>query len=282
LKPDSNPADVSKVTNAVGIEKDGNGEAPPGDSAAAASDLSENQALALLQRSDVTAAELTLLGRNPSAIKSRKVLLALATHPRTPRHITIPLLRRLFTFDLMQVALTPTVAADVKRAAEEQLLQRLESLSLGERISLARRASGRLAGALLLDSDARVVSAALDNSHVVEVLVVTAVMKHGAPEPLFVLVSDHPKWSLRTDVQIALLRSENLPLDHALELAGNFSADVLQEIAPESRREMLTQHASPSNPENQESKEQESEEQKAEDQESEDRQSDDQESGDEI
>ena len=105
------------------------------------------------------------------------MLLGLATHPRTPRHVTIPLLRRLFTFDLMQVALTPTVAADVKRAAEEQLLHRMESLSSGERISLARRASGRVAAALLLDAEPRVVSTALDNSHLVEALVVTALMK---------------------------------------------------------------------------------------------------------
>jgi hypothetical protein len=211
----------------------------------------------------VTPAELALLGRNPSVIKSRKVLLGLAVHPRTPRHITIPLLRRLFTFDLMQVALMPTVAADVKRAAEEQLLHRLESLSLGERISLARRASGRVAAALLLDSDARVISTALDNSRLVEASVVTALMKQNVPESLFALTSDHPKWALRTDVQLALLRSENLPLERALELAGNFSADFLRGIVPESRREMLIQQASPSN-----SQDQESEEQKAEDQES--------------
>lgn len=229
----------------------------------AATDLTEEQALALLQRSDVTPAELALLGRNPSVIKSRKVLLGLAVHPRTPRHITIPLLRRLFTFDLMQVALMPTVAADVKRAAEEQLLHRLESLSLGERISLARRASGRVAAALLLDSDARVISTALDNSRLVEASVVTALMKQNVPESLFALTSDHPKWALRTDVQLALLRSENLPLERALELAGNFSADFLRGIVPESRREMLIQQASPSN-----SQDQESEEQKAEDQES--------------
>src|SRR5579863_2897419 len=75
------------------------------DNSASASDLSEDQALALLQRSESTAADLALLARNPSVLTSRKVLLALATHPRTPRHITIPMLRRLFTFDLMQVAL---------------------------------------------------------------------------------------------------------------------------------------------------------------------------------
>ena len=218
-----------------------NGEASPG-----ASDLSEDHALALLHRSDVTAAELALLARNPGAVKSRKVLLALATHPRTPRHITIPLLRRLFVFDLMRVALTPTVAADVKRAAEEQILNRMESVSLGERISLARRASGRVAAALLLDAEERVISTALDNSHLVEALVVTALMKHDAPDALFVLASEHPKWSLRKDVQIALLRSEKTPLARAAELSQNFSREFLEEIVAETRREALLESTHPS------------------------------------
>jgi hypothetical protein len=221
VKPESNPSEMA-----------------PG---ASAEPAGEDQALAMLQRSDVTAADLGLLARNPGVVRSRKVVLGLATHPRTPRHITIPLLRRLFTFDLMQVALTPAVAADVKRAAEEQLLNRLESVSLGERISLARRASGRVAAALLLDAESRVISTALDNSHLVEALVVTALMKHDAPESLFALTSEHPKWSLRKDVQIALLRSEKTPLERAAELAGNFSLEFLREIAPESRREALSQ-----------------------------------------
>ncbi len=230
MKADNNPAESAEA-----MAKSSSGEPVLDDSAnAVASELTEDQALALLKRSDVTAADLALLGRNPSAIKSRKVLLALATHPRTPRHITIPMLRRLFTF-------APTVAADVKRAAEEQILNRLESLSSGERISLARRASGRVAAALLLDAEIRVVSTALDNSRLVEALVVTALMKHNAPESLFALVSEHRKWSLRREVQIALLRSETLPLDRAIELARNFSAEFLREIVPEPRLATLVQ-----------------------------------------
>src|SRR5216684_8700688 len=236
-KPGSNSAETAAET-----PKNTSSEHVSDDVANAAGyELSEDQALALLKRSDVNASTLALLGRNPSVMKSRKVLLALATHPRTPRHITIPMLRRLFTFDLMQVALAPTVAADVKRAAEEQILNRLESLSSGERISLARRASGRVAAALLLDTEVRVISTALDNSHLVEALVVTALMKHNAPESLFALVSEHRKWSLRREVQIALLRSETLPLDRAIELARNFSAEFLREIVPEPRLATLVQ-----------------------------------------
>jgi hypothetical protein len=199
-------------------------------------ELTEGQALASLQHLDVSAQTLALISKSPSAGKSRKVMLALATHPRTPRHISIPALRRLFPFDLMRVTLTPAVAADIKRVAEEQIINRLESLSAGERISLARRASGRIAAALLHDADSRVLATALDNSRLVENFVVTALMKHDAPGFLFAAVSGHPKWSQRREVQIALLRSEKTPLERALELAKNFPAETLREIVPESRR----------------------------------------------
>jgi len=66
-------------------------------------------------------------------------------------------------------------------------------------------------------------------------------MKQNAPEALFALASEHPKWSLRKEVQIALLRNERTPLARAVELAGNFSAEFLREIVPESRRQTVLQ-----------------------------------------
>ena len=117
--------------------------------AEAASDpaLTEDLALVLLKQSDLPSQVLDRLSRNTGIMKSRKVKLALVEHPRTPRHISVPMVRHLFTFDLMQVALTPVVPADIKMAAEESLINRLERLSQGERLSLARRASGRVAAA---------------------------------------------------------------------------------------------------------------------------------------
>lgn len=203
------------------------------------SEVSEDQALAIVQKADVSADALAHLARNPGALKSRKVLQALVSHPRTPRHISIPLLRRMFTFDLIQVALTPAVAADIKRAAEEQILLRAESLSAGEKISLARRGPGRIAAQLLKETDSRVVSVALDNGRLVEAGVVTALMRRDAPLLLFQLVSEHAKWSQRLEVQIALLRSEKTPLDRATSFAKHFSPAKLREIVPESRRTEL-------------------------------------------
>lgn len=193
-------------------------------------ELSEDAALALLKDPQVSADRLAQLARSPVASKSRKVLLGLVEHPRTPRHVSIPLLRRMFTFDLVQVTLTPAVAADIKRTAEEQIAVRLESIPAGEKITLARRASGRIAAALLQEDDSRIISPALDNPQLTEALVVQALMKRGAPEQLFVLVSNHAKWSLRREVQIALLRSEKTPMNRAEEFRRNFSPEFLEEI----------------------------------------------------
>ena len=212
-------------------------------------ELSEEEALAQLQRSDVTAQDLAAIARNPGARKSRKVLLGLVGHGRTPRHISIPLVRRLFTFDLMQVTLTPSVAADIKRAAEEQILLRVESLSAGEKISLAKRASGRVAAELLQDGDARVVSPALDNSRLTEALVVRELMKPATPELLYALAGEHRKWSCCREVQIALLRSQKTPLEKACQLAQHFSEELLRSIVPERRLPLLRPGLDPSAPE---------------------------------
>jgi hypothetical protein len=201
--------------------------------------FNEDQAVAFLQRKDLTTDMLSSLARNPEAVKSRKVVLALIAHPRTPRHVSIPLLRRTFVFDLMQVALTPSIAADIKRAAEDQLLVRLETLSTGEKTTLAKRASGRVAAALLQDGDERVVEPALDNAQLTESFVVQALMKPRAPEVLFELASEHRNWSLRPEVQLALLRSEKTPLSRAQEFASSFSNEVLESVLPDSRKAFL-------------------------------------------
>ena len=76
-------------------------------SAAADPALSEDLALALLKNSDLTPEVLEQLGKNSSVMKYRKVKLALVENPKTPRYISLPMVRSLFTFDLMRVALCP-------------------------------------------------------------------------------------------------------------------------------------------------------------------------------
>jgi hypothetical protein len=205
--------------------------------AAAISDpaLTEDLALALLKHPDLPAQALDKLSKNGGLMKSRKVKLALVEHPRTPRHVSVPMVKHFFTFDLMQVALTPVVPADIKMAAEESLINRLERLSQGERLSLAHRASGPVAAALLLDPETRVVHAALENARVTESAVIRALMRHDAPAAFVSAVCHHSKWSPRREIRMALLRNEKTPLARAVEFARSLPAALVREILHSSR-----------------------------------------------
>jgi hypothetical protein len=204
---------------------------------AAASDsaLSEDLALALLKRKDLAAAVLERLAKNGSVIKGRKVKIALICHPRTPRHVSLPMIRHLYTFDLMNVALSAIAPADVKRVADESLVTRVPTISSGERLTLARRASAAVAAALLNDKEPRVMKIALANSRLTEAAIVRAVNTRTATEALIQAVSHHPKWSLRHEVQIALLRNEKTPLARALQFAQRLPAAQLREVLQQSR-----------------------------------------------
>ena len=97
-------------------------------------------------------------------------------------------------------------------------------------LSLARRASGRIAAALLIDSETRVIYAALENSRLTESAVIKALMHRNAPAALVRAVCDHEKWAPRREVRIALLRNEKTPLSRTLEFSRSLPPELVREI----------------------------------------------------
>jgi hypothetical protein len=192
--------------------------------------ISEDLALALLKRSELPISAIESLIKNGALMKLRKVKLGLIAHPKTPRHLSLPLLRHLYTFDLMYVALTPVVPADVKKAAEETLVTRLGTISSGEKLSLARRASGRIAEQLLLEKEARIIDAALQNSRLTEASIVRVLTRSNLTATLVHAVCHHPLWSQRRELRIALLRIDKTPLAKALEFAQSLSLTMLRQV----------------------------------------------------
>jgi len=213
--------------------------------------LTEDFALALLKRADLPPEVIEQLAKNSNALKSRKVKIALASHPKTPRHVSVPLARQFYTFDLMKVALSPTVPADVKIAVDDVLISRLKTVTTGERLTLARRASGRVAAALLLDAETigtkiifdaktvaretRVMQAALENPRLTEALVISSVLRPAASAALVDAVAQHAKWSCRREIRAALLRTAHLSLARALEFSREIPGPLLHELLAASR-----------------------------------------------
>jgi hypothetical protein len=212
--------------------------------------LTENFALAFLKHPGLPPEVIEQLAKNTNALKSRKVKIALASHPKTPRHVSVPLARQFYTFDLMKVALSPTVPADVKVAVDDVLISRLKTVTVGERLTLARRASGRVAAALLLDvetigtkiidaktvaRETRVMQGALENPRLTEALVINSVLRPAASAALVHAIAQHAKWSCRREIRAALLRTGHLSLARALEFSREFPGPMLHELLTASR-----------------------------------------------
>lgn len=197
--------------------------------------LTEDLALAQLKDPDLSSEAVEQICRDDATMKSRKVRMAVASHPHTPRRIALRIVREFYTFELMKFALTPAAAADLKRIAEELLVSRLPAITLGERISLARRSSTLVAGALLLDKEPRVWKPALENARLTEAAVVKALQRTSATPPFVEAISHHSKWAVRKEVQVALLRNAYTPMAKAIEFAHRIPPRQLRDILHTSR-----------------------------------------------
>jgi len=219
----SDELQLAKISHPAGAEREPD------------SPLTEDLALAQLKDPELSPDTIEQISRDAAATKSRKVRLALAAHQHTPRRIALRLIREFYTFELMHFALTPTAAADLKRLAEELLLSRLNAITLGERISLARRSSTMIAGALLLDKDQQVWQPAMENARLTEAAVVKALHRTTATPAFVEAVSHHPRWSVRSEIQVALLRCAHTPMPKAIEFARRIPPRQLRDILHTSR-----------------------------------------------
>lgn len=193
--------------------------------------LNETHLCLLLERKDLSGDLLESICRRRELLKSYRVRKAIAFHPHTPRVVGIRLVRELYLMDLVQLTLLPAVPAEMKRLAEDALISRLGQLPLGQKLVLARRASARVAGALLLEGHAQIVKVVLDNAFLTEAQVLKAMSREKLPVRVVQTIAAHRKWSLIYNVRLALLRHPATPLAFVLAVLPDLTVGDLTELS---------------------------------------------------
>jgi hypothetical protein len=188
-------------------------------------------ALLSLLRHPVPVRLLEVVATTPPWSGDPLLLGAVVLNPRTPRALSLRLVGVLFWRDLAEVAATLQLPAAVRMRAETLLQEQLPDLRLGDRIALARRATGRVTQALLEDIDRRVLEACLDNPRLREADVLTAVRRDAARPILLEMVGAHRRWSGRYAVRLELVRQPRTPLGVALAQISSLNAGDLRELA---------------------------------------------------
>jgi len=197
--------------------------------------LQERDLLRLLERKDLPPEAVRELANHRGARGSYNVHLALARHSRTPRMVSLPILRSLYLFDLLRVAQSPGVPSDVRMAAEEALLNKLEGLDRGDKISLARRGTGRIAAALLTSADEEVVPAALDNPYLTEAHLLRVLSRDDIPPLVVRQLAEHGRWSHRYALRLALIRNRHTPFGRVLAFLPEMAVSDLRDIGLDRR-----------------------------------------------
>ncbi len=197
--------------------------------------LLERDLLRLLERKDLPPEAIREIAGRKEVAGQYRVSLAIARHPRTPRLISLPILKFLYVFDLLRVVQTPAVPANVKLVAEDAILKKAETLPRGEKITLARRGSGRVVAGLILTSDRELILAGLDNPFLTEAHLLKLLSLESVLPVLVQLIAQHPKWSFRYYVRLALIRNPNTPLQQIQLFLPHMAVNDLHEICLDRR-----------------------------------------------
>ena len=192
--------------------------------------LTESDVCILLERLDLPDKILGAVAAHPSWKKNEAIRFRLARHPHTPRRVALPLLRDLFLFDLVQVSLSPSTPAEIRRVAEEIILHRLPHLPIGQKLTLARRGSARVAGGVLAEGHPQAAMLALDNPFLNEAQILRALSRHHVPERVVTAIARHPRWSCQYNVRLALIRHPHAPLAAVLRFLPDVTMRDLREL----------------------------------------------------
>jgi len=133
------------------------------------------------------------------------------------------------------VSQTPGAPPQVKRVAEETVLKKLEALPRGEKITLGRQASGRVAAALLVTQDAELIRAALSNPYLSEGDLLKVLALGDLPAMLVEMLSRHEKWSRPYHLRLALIRHPLTPFARVLAFLPDITVKDLRDICLDPR-----------------------------------------------
>lgn len=173
--------------------------------------LNEEHLLALLKRRDLSEDLLKAIYQLDISRHSHRLQVALVKNPGTPGPVALALLPHLRLFELVDLCMIPGVTPDQKFAAERAILQRLPTTELGNKMTVARRATATVVGAILKEGDTHLVEICLGSPRLREVAILQFINSAKASAETISMIARHPKWTLRPNLRLAILKNRRTP-----------------------------------------------------------------------
>lgn len=192
--------------------------------------LLEDEALAILENPYVTPSICQLMAQNQRLAGFYSVRLKLVANRHTPQAHAVKFVHYLYWSDLVRLSVDVKVSAPVRRAIDTILVNKVDKLTLGERIASAKRCSQALIKVLLFDPDPKVFEALLVNQRVREDDLLVVASSDRASAAQLQLLANNPKWSYRYAIRKALVMNPLTPRSAAASLLRSLTARDLRLI----------------------------------------------------
>ena len=197
--------------------------------------LLEDEVLAVLDNPYVTPAICQAIAQTQRLAAFYSVRLKLVAHKNTPQAHAVKFVHYLFWSDLVRLSVDVKVPSPVRRAIDNILVNKIDKLTLGERITCAKRCSQTLIKELLFDPDAKVFEALLLNQRVREDDLLFVAGSDRATAAQLQLLAEDRKWSYRYPIRKALVMNPLTPRSAAASLLRSLTPRDLRLIAANPR-----------------------------------------------
>ncbi|ANM28371.1 hypothetical protein ABI59_00105 [Acidobacteria bacterium Mor1] len=199
--------------------------------------MQEDQIGLLLRNPGLTGPLLESLARNGRWTRIYEVKKRLVRHPRTPFQAARNLVHHLLWKDLAETAADSRLHPAIRRQAESMLKTRLDSLALGEKITLARKATPAIVEVLVEGRERPVLEALLGNPALDPGAAEKLAARRGTPPEVLSRMATHSRWALLPAIRLAVAHNPRTPVAVALKLIermprAELERLVLQEDAP--------------------------------------------------
>lgn len=192
--------------------------------------LTEDIVLIIANRKDINPGQLEVLFNDIRWQGSYKIKLALCKNPKTPQRISLSLIKSLRIFDVADLTRNQFIPISIKMKAEATIIERIPTMPLGIKISLAKMVSGEVLIRLLEDGKKEVVAVCLNSPYMTEDVIFKIVNKVTISSLVIRQIANHPKWSCRYDLQCCLIRNNHAPLSRVVHFLKNIRTNNLKEL----------------------------------------------------
>ena len=192
--------------------------------------LTEEMAVYIAKKKSTAHEILGYLASDIRFRESYKLKLTICRNPKTPQNVTLALIKFLRIFDLGDLTRDHSIPINLRQKIEYLILEKIPSMPSGTMIALSKRANSNIVVALMEKGDKKVIRECLDSSALTEGHIFKAIMKTDTRPVLVKMVAENPKWSLRYNIRISLIRNYHTPMLQVVQFISGLTTRDLKEL----------------------------------------------------